>query len=209
MTTVQIQTDSEQQTMALASSLARRLQGGDVVTLDGPLGSGKTCFVRGMAIGLGIDPGEVSSPTFVIRHEYAAPSGPSLTHLDAYRIHDPDELESIGWEELLQSSSTIIAIEWAGRITSALPAGTINVTFAHLGLTSRDLTLRTSGEKADRIEHLVDESPTRCRICGTIIAPEDLLFPFCSTRCRMVDLGQWFTGTYRVERPIEEDDLVE
>lgn len=209
MTTVQIQSDSEAQTMTLASSLARRLHGGDVVTLDGPLGSGKTCFVRGLAIGLGIDPGEVSSPTFIIRHEYAAPSGPSLTHLDAYRIHDPDELETIGWDELLQSSATIIAVEWAGRIASAIPHDAIQVSFAHLNLTSRDITLRTLHEKADRIEHLADESSARCRICGAIIAPQSGMFPFCSRRCRMVDLGQWFTGTYRVERPIEEDDLVE
>ncbi len=209
MKTVQIQTDSEQQTMTLAMSLLHHLRPGDVVALDGPLGSGKTCFVRGLAMGLGIDPAEVSSPTFVIRHEYALPDRPTLTHIDAYRLSGPDELETIGWDELMQSVEGIVAVEWAGRIAPALPARRIDVAFAHLDLTSRDITLSVPPELADRIMHLADEAPARCPSCGVEVIAENETFPFCSPRCRMADLGKWFSGAYRVGRPVEEDDLVE
>ena len=67
---VHAQTDSEAETRALAARLGGWLRGGDCVALDGPLGCGKTCFVRGLAEGLDLDPAAVSSPTFVIHHEY-------------------------------------------------------------------------------------------------------------------------------------------
>lgn len=210
--TIQVQSDSEQTTLALAASIARRLRGGDVIALDGPLGSGKTCFVRGLAIGLGIDPADVSSPTFIIRHEYERPEpagGPSLTHIDVYRLGSIDELETIGWDELLESRDTIIAVEWAGRIAEALPERRIDVAFAHLDHTSRDIALSAPDELADRIAHLADTEPTRCPTCHGAVEPGGETFPFCSQRCRMADLGKWFMGSYRVSRPIEEDDLFE
>ena len=71
---LQYHSESEIQTMELAASVARILQAGDLVALDGPLGSGKTCFVRGLVRGLGLDQSSVSSPTFVICQEYATPS---------------------------------------------------------------------------------------------------------------------------------------
>ncbi len=127
------QSTSEQQTLDLAAALAQRLIPGDIIGLEGPLGSGKTCFVRGLARGLGIDPAQVSSPTFVIVHEYEA----RLYHLDAYRLQGgtPEELESIGWTELLlaaarrdgesggaaKAGGAVIAIEWPSRIGLALP----------------------------------------------------------------------------------------
>src|SRR5688572_12984790 len=127
------QSSSEQQTIDLAAALAQRLIPGDIIALEGPLGSGKTCFVRGLARGLGIDPTQVSSPTFIIVHEYEA----RLYHLDAYRLQGgtPEELESIGWTELLHAAAgrndenggaggtggAVIAIEWPSRIGLALP----------------------------------------------------------------------------------------
>jgi tRNA threonylcarbamoyladenosine biosynthesis protein TsaE len=85
-------TSSEDETVALGEALSRQLRPGDVVTLDGPLGAGKTRFVRGMAIGLGHDPAQVSSPTFVVAHEYATPGARAiLIHVDAYRLSGDDD----------------------------------------------------------------------------------------------------------------------
>ena len=215
--TIQIQSDSARQTLAIAASIAKRLQRGDLVALDGPLGAGKTCFVRGMALGLGIDPAVVSSPTFVIRHEYeAADVGGGggggripLVHIDAYRLRGTDDLESIGWDELLEAGDCIVAVEWAGRIAEALPDRRIDVVFAHLGESSRDIALSAPAELADRIAHLADTAPARCPTCAREVAHDVETYPFCSKRCRMADLGRWFSGSYRVSRPVEEDDLIQ
>jgi tRNA threonylcarbamoyladenosine biosynthesis protein TsaE len=104
---------------ALSSVLEDR---GLVIALRGPLGAGKTCFVKGLAEGLGLDPGIVSSPTFVISSEYEAPErGLRLVHLDLYRLERVEELESVGFFDVLDDRS-VVAIEWADRIPSAFPA---------------------------------------------------------------------------------------
>ncbi len=94
---------------------------GLVIALRGPLGAGKTGFVKGIAEGLGLDPGVVSSPTFVISNEYEVPErGLRLVHLDLYRLENVEELESVGFFDVLDDRS-IVAIEWADRIPAALP----------------------------------------------------------------------------------------
>lgn len=208
---IQVQTDSEARTRELAAALALHLQPGDVIALDGPLGSGKTCFVRGMAMGLNIDLTHVSSPTYIIRQEYPSPSGPPLTHIDAYRIHSEEELETIGWEELLETGDSIVAVEWSQRIADALPPRRINITFSHIDLNSRDISISVAPELADRIAHLTDPvpAPRKCLTCATTISSDLATVPFCSERCRLVDLGKWFDGKHRFSRPLEEDDLNE
>ena len=90
---------SVDRTMALGRTLARHVAGGDVIALIGDLGAGKTCLVRGLADGLGIDASDVASPTFVLMHEYDNPTGrPVLVHIDAYRITDAADLATIGWQ---------------------------------------------------------------------------------------------------------------
>ena len=206
---IQVQTDSEARTRELAAALALHLQPGDVIALDGPLGSGKTCFVRGLAMGLNIDLTHVSSPTYIIRQEYSSPSGPPLTHVDAYRIHSDEELETIGWEEMLESGDSIVAVEWSGRIADALPPRRINITFAHIDLNSRDISISVPPEWADRIAHLTAPAPGKCPTCDKTVSSNLAMFPFCSERCRLVDLGKWFDGKHRFSRPLEEDDLYE
>jgi tRNA threonylcarbamoyladenosine biosynthesis protein TsaE len=112
-------TRSEEETMAVARELAATLKRGDVVLLSGNLGAGKTAFVRGLATGLGIDPSEVSSPTFTIVHEYR---GGQLTlyHADLYRL-ERAATEDIGLEEMGVKDG-VLAIEWPDRLTHALPA---------------------------------------------------------------------------------------
>ena len=120
------------ETEALAFALAQKLSGGALLALDGPLGAGKTTFVRGLAAGLGLDPAVVSSPTFVICHEYGAADGrPALVHIDAYRLSGVEELESFGFDELLADRSVVIVIEWASRIAGALPAARTTVQLEH------------------------------------------------------------------------------
>ena len=223
---LQFDSGSEAQTEDLAASLARILRAGDVVALEGPMGSGKTCFVRGMVQGLGLDQSLVSSPTFVICQEYAAPpdsnaahtasaSKTPLVHIDAYRLAGPAELESIGWEELLAAADSIIAIEWPSRIEMALPPDRFTITLAPMDEHSRSITITGSENVQRRLHQLtaqrqsVNPQKAACPTCGRPINPGELNFPFCSSRCRMADLGRWFDEDYRVSRRAEADEELE
>ena len=110
-------TRSEADTAAVARDLARSLQPGDVLLLSGNLGAGKTAFVRGLAEGLGVDPAEVSSPTFTLVHEYLGGRLP-LYHADLYRL-ERAATDDLGLEEL---NSGVLAIEWPDRLTHSLPS---------------------------------------------------------------------------------------
>lgn len=109
-------TRSEDDTAAVARDLAHSLQPGDVLLLSGNLGAGKTAFVRGLAEGLGVDPAEVSSPTFTLVHEYLGGRLP-LYHADLYRL-ERAATDDLGLEEL---HSGVLAIEWPDRLTHSLP----------------------------------------------------------------------------------------
>ena len=130
--------DSEQQTAAIASDLARGLRSGTVVLLFGELGAGKTAFVRGFVQGVGIDPDEVSSPTFTVIHEYG--SG-RVYHVDLYRL-EPDEVGELGLEELPEKGG-LVCIEWADRIAHTVP-GAISVEISDMGENSRELVISYS-----------------------------------------------------------------
>ena len=105
---------SEIETRAIASALATHLRAGDVILLHGDLGTGKTAFVRGLATGLGIDPDQVTSPTFTLVHEYRGGRLP-IVHVDLYRLGEID-LDRVGLDEALARDG-IVAIEWAERLT--------------------------------------------------------------------------------------------
>ncbi len=111
-------TRSEDETVAAAREFAASLRAGDVVLLSGDLGAGKTAFVRGLAEGLGIDPAEVSSPTFTIVHEYGG-GRLRLYHADLYRL-ERAATEDIGLEEMGVRDG-VLAIEWPDRLTHPLP----------------------------------------------------------------------------------------
>jgi tRNA threonylcarbamoyladenosine biosynthesis protein TsaE len=117
-------TRSQAETEAVARELAARLRPGDVVLLSGTLGAGKTAFVRGLAAGLGIDPGEVSSPTFTLVHEYRGGRVP-LYHADLYRV-DRAAADDLGLDEI-GAADGVLAIEWPDRLTHEL-SGTLSVT---------------------------------------------------------------------------------
>ena len=129
-------THSEEETQALARQLAARLKAGDVVLLSGTLGAGKTAFVRGLAAGLGIDPADVSSPTFTLVHEYRG-GRLALYHADLYRL-DAAATNDLGLEEMGVADG-VLAIEWPERLSHLLP-GAVTVTMEIEGETSRRIT---------------------------------------------------------------------
>ena len=106
-----------EETEKIAYALAEKLHGGEIITLDGDLGAGKTAFVRGLAAGLGISD-RVVSPTFTIVNEYSGERLP-LFHFDVYRIGSPDEMYDIGWEDYLDRGGVTV-IEWAVNIEEIL-----------------------------------------------------------------------------------------
>ena len=129
-------THSEEETAALASELASRLKPGEVVLLSGNLGAGKTAFVRGLASGLGIDPDDVSSPTFTLVHEYRG-GRLTLYHADLYRL-ERAATDELGLEEMGVADG-VLAIEWPDRLTHAMP-NAIAVDIAIVDDTTRRIT---------------------------------------------------------------------
>jgi len=116
---------SPRQTAAFAHRIATGLGPGSVLALYGDLGSGKTCFVRGLAAALNITT-PVTSPTYTLIHEY--PSSPPLFHMDLYRITGPDALYTLGLEEYFERGG-ITVVEWAEHAEPLLPAHTLRLYF--------------------------------------------------------------------------------
>jgi tRNA threonylcarbamoyladenosine biosynthesis protein TsaE len=117
-----IETRSEEETARVAATLAAGLPFGSVILLTGDLGAGKTAFVRGVAIGLGLDPDEVSSPTFTLVQEYRGAGRLTLHHVDLYRLESA-EAEDLGLEELAAGGG-VVAIEWAEKLSRPVPGAT-------------------------------------------------------------------------------------
>jgi tRNA threonylcarbamoyladenosine biosynthesis protein TsaE len=117
-----IETRSEEETARVAATLAAGLPVGSVILLTGDLGAGKTAFVRGVAIGLGLDPDEVSSPTFTLVQEYRGAGRLTLHHVDLYRLESA-EAEDLGLEELAAGGG-VVAIEWAEKLSRPVPGAT-------------------------------------------------------------------------------------
>jgi tRNA threonylcarbamoyladenosine biosynthesis protein TsaE len=127
-------TRSEQETFALAEQLAGTLKPGMFVLLYGDLGAGKTAFVRGLAAGLGANPEDVSSPTFVIMQHYKGRT--PLTHVDLYRLDTAAAVDDLGLEEL--ASGGVLAIEWADKLPRLFD-GSVTVRIDDAGGDSRTI----------------------------------------------------------------------
>lgn len=155
-------TKSTKQTIELGKNLASHLVSGDVILLDGDLGAGKTHFVKGLALGLGIV-ADVSSPTFTILNNYPivlkGPSGVSqLNHFDVYRVHDEDEILDLGFEETIYGDD-ISVIEWSRLISGILPDDHLKIEI-HLGedINEREITMTWCGSLSERSLPYVDTS---------------------------------------------------
>ncbi|HEY3174654.1 MAG TPA: tRNA (adenosine(37)-N6)-threonylcarbamoyltransferase complex ATPase subunit type 1 TsaE [Candidatus Polarisedimenticolia bacterium] len=137
----QVETDSAEATARAGRLLAARLGPGDVVVLSGPLGAGKTVFVRGLAEGMGIDARDVHSPSFTIVSEYGpSASGRLLVHADLYRIESAGEVEELGLADSL-SGDRVVAVEWGEKLPERLRRGAILVVLQDAGGDRRRLTV--------------------------------------------------------------------
>jgi tRNA threonylcarbamoyladenosine biosynthesis protein TsaE len=230
---LEFRTLSEDETIALGEALGRLLRPGDVVALDGELGAGKTRLVRGIAEAMGIDGAQVSSPTYVLVHEYrpvrsgisaGMPPGTSLFHLDAYRLSGSDELDGLGWDRIVDAFGVIV-IEWAARIMEALEKE------PSLGR----VRMQAEGENERRIDVLApaswmlrpewarlasqaasdsgraraEEGWTRCPVTGERVPSDSPTYPFVNEQAKMADLGRWFSGSYVVSREMTEEDMMD
>ena len=119
---------SPEETCQLAERLLAQLPSRAVLALHGELGSGKTCFVQGLAQALGIGRA-VTSPTFTLVHEYQGAR--PLVHVDLYRIRSVQDAETLGLEDYFDADG-IVAIEWAERVGGMLPPHTIHIHFETL-----------------------------------------------------------------------------
>lgn len=136
--TERFDSSSPEETSRIAARLTGGLPPGSTVALIGPLGSGKTVFVKGMAAGLGLSARAATSPTFTIINEYGG--DPPLVHVDLYRLRDRSEIADLGLEEYIDGPG-IVAIEWAERAGDLLPEKKVTVRFRNLGPRRRRITI--------------------------------------------------------------------
>jgi tRNA threonylcarbamoyladenosine biosynthesis protein TsaE len=135
--------NSPQQTVELGQKIGSQLKGGQVVAVCGPLGSGKTHLIKGIAAGLGAsDSRRINSPTFVIVNQYIGRL--DIYHVDAYRLSSISEFEMIGFDDFCYPQSVVL-IEWADKIESALQAvDYIRVELAHISQTQRGIHIKNA-----------------------------------------------------------------
>lgn len=144
--------EEEAHTEAIASSLADIVQAGDVITLTGELGVGKTHFTKGLAKGLGITE-RVTSPTFTIVKEYEGRL--PLYHLDVYRLEHSDE--DIGFDEYFYGDGVAV-IEWTQFIEAFLPEEYLSITIERTGDTAREITVEAVGKKYEPYIEKLEEA---------------------------------------------------
>lgn len=137
-------THSAEETQRLGRTFGERLQPGDVVTLSGELGAGKTALAQGIAAGLGVTE-PVSSPTFALVHEYAGRC--PVWHLDVYRLSGPDDLPDLSWDDMLAGRGVVL-IEWPERIAGALPEHRLEIALHYGEGDSRHLEFVPHGSHA-------------------------------------------------------------
>ena len=149
--------NNEHDTERLGAALASVLPPGTVVGLIGPLGAGKTRLVQAVATALGVPPGRVTSPTFVLVNEYTGGRMP-VYHFDTYRLKDDDEFLNLGPEEYFDSAG-ITFVEWADRVATLLPPERLEITIEVTSETERRITLRGT---SPQMEALVDRIQAAC-----------------------------------------------
>jgi tRNA threonylcarbamoyladenosine biosynthesis protein TsaE len=148
---------TEQDTARLGAALAYVLPPSTVVGLIGTLGAGKTRLVQAVAEALGIPPGQVTSPTFVLINEYAGGRLP-VFHFDTYRLKDRNEFLELGPEEYFDSGG-IVFVEWADRMKDLLPKERVEIKIEVTGPTTRHVTVNGT---SPRMEALVAQVEVAC-----------------------------------------------
>jgi tRNA threonylcarbamoyladenosine biosynthesis protein TsaE len=135
---------SAEETFKLGRQIGAQLEGGETLLLDGPLGAGKTVFVKGLASGLGLDPEEVTSPSFTLVNPYAGRL--TLFHIDLYRLEEgATAANAVDLEELLSDERAVIVIEWAERLLDyPLPANVWRIAIEGDGDATRNISIAYS-----------------------------------------------------------------
>ena len=145
---------SPEESQRAGEILGGLLRPGDVVALLGELGSGKTVLVRGIALGMGCDAGDVHSPSFTLINEYEGSADRSLAggrsrlaHMDLYRVQSEDEVFGIGWDHYVRAPF-VVAVEWAERALGWLPRDHLRVSLETLEACRRRLCVRATGPRS-------------------------------------------------------------
>ncbi len=154
--TIEITTASVEGTQAFGARLGELLQPGDVVALNGPLGSGKTTLMQGIAQGLGVDPEKVKSPTFVLMREYQGRV--PLIHLDGYRLEGAPQAAWLD-QDLLWSPRKVTVAEWAQRFEGVLPPSAVTVTLEHVSANRRRLGLSSEDARFQSLRTQPTDEP--------------------------------------------------
>ncbi|HEY1907889.1 MAG TPA: tRNA (adenosine(37)-N6)-threonylcarbamoyltransferase complex ATPase subunit type 1 TsaE [Myxococcaceae bacterium] len=139
---------SPEETRALGEALGRVLQEGDFVGLVGELGAGKTELARGIARGVGLRDGDVTSPTFAIVHQHHGRI--PLTHADLYRLSGTEELDGTGFHELRDGPGATL-VEWVDRVPGAAPSDALRILLEEPTEATRELVVTTSGPRSEHL----------------------------------------------------------
>jgi len=147
----EVETRAPEETEALGAAIGRAAQGGELIGLVGELGSGKTCFVRGLAAGLGIDAGRITSPSFTIVSEHRG-GRLVLQHVDLYRLEPSREDERLLRDVLY--GQDVAAVEWFDRLRSADGDEVLLVRLDFAGDERRAVRLEARGARHERLLRL-------------------------------------------------------
>ncbi len=152
MLTTSFLCESPEQTITLGRLLGEKASPGEIWNLSGPLGAGKTLWVKGLAEGLGVQ-GNVTSPTFTLQHIYQGRL--PLFHFDWYRLKKAQEVENLGFGEWLEKGG-VVAVEWGDKFSQLLPAQAVRLQFEPLDSQSRRILVEATHSDAKiKIEELV------------------------------------------------------
>mgnify|MGYP001587271916 CR=1 FL=1 len=136
---------SVKETIKIGKSLSKFLSRGDILLLEGDLGSGKTVFVKGLAEGQGINQDKVLSPTFVLMRQYQG-KNIQINHLDLYRLHEAGEFATLGSEEYFYDEALTV-IEWAKKLKGFfIPADYLEIKFSLISDKERLIKIEAQGE---------------------------------------------------------------
>ena len=144
-----LESRSPQETVRAGEELGELMEQGDVICLMGSFGSGKTIFVKGLAMGMGVgDSRSVTSPSFTLIHRYEARI--PLYHVDAFRLDGSADLEALGSDEMFYGEG-VVAVEWADRVASTLPNERLDILSEVVGPSVRKLEFVAKGERAEKL----------------------------------------------------------
>lgn len=149
MLTLQLTSNSSDETEQLGVHVGLLLKPGFFVALRGDMGGGKTCFTRGLVASLAPQSAYlVASPTYAIMNCY--PGNIPVYHFDFYRLSGDDDIAELGFEEFFYGDGVCVT-EWSERLTELLPGDTLTIQFEYAGDDTRLISITSSGEKSDNV----------------------------------------------------------